>query len=232
MYKLLAAFLILPTGAMAQFSLTNQTDTFDDDQRYFAYGSNFSHFARSNFTSGGIHYAHHIDYSWSGFDEDDEPIDEIVVTARRRVARGWQLYMYLDLNFSGYQVCTNYTDGGHCNATETIYDPENIPIAGGCQTVTGSTGPLSGQQANDLNVEYLNSRATGSALITAGTTVLGYGVGGNIGALLGAAGGVVTSISGFVGELPYTAGDIVDWTLEVCNDGRGGVDSRLTVNIR
>jgi hypothetical protein len=217
---------------MAQTSLSNQSDTFGDDQRYFTFGSNFSHYARSNFTSGGIRYAHYIDYSWNGFDEDDEPIDEIVVTARRRIDRGWQLYMYLDMNFSGYEVCTNYTDGGHCNATEIMYDPENIPLAGRCQTVNGSTGPLTGQQANELNVDYLNSRATGGAIITGMTTVLGFGVGGTMGALLGAAGGVVTSINGFVGELPYTAGDIVDWSLEACNDGRGGVSSRLTVTIR
>lgn len=232
MYRLLIAVMLIPTGAMAQLNLSNQTDTFGDDQRYFAFGSNFSHFARSNFTSGGIRYAHYIDYSWNGFDEDDEPIDEIVVTARRRVDRGWHLYMFLELNFSGYEVCTNYTDGGYCNATEIMYDPETIPIAGRCQTVSGSTGPLTGQQANELNVEYLNSRATGGAIVTAATTVLGWGVGGSIGALLGAAGGVVTSINGFVGELPYTAGDIVDWTLEACNDGEGGVNSSLSVNIR
>lgn len=232
MHRLLIALLLIPAGAMAQTSLSTYADTFGDDQRYFNFGSNFSHYARSNFTSGGIHYAHHIDYAWTGFDEDDEPIDEIVVTARRRVDRGWQLYMFLDLNFSGDRVCTNYTDGGHCNAHATEYDLENIPIAGRCQTVSGTNGPLSGDEANALNVEYLNGQAAGSAIITGIGIILGRGVGGNIGALIGGTSGAITSINGFVGELPFTAGDIVDWTLQVCNDGQGGVNSRLNTTIR
>jgi len=232
MRKLLLLVLLAPLSALAQFGPSDDSDTFGGDlsDEYFNFSRNHSMFGAQDVFNGGLGYDN-VFYGWNGFDEDDEPIDEIIVTAKRRVDRGWELWLFIDWNFDGTQVCANYSDGGTCTHYDTFYDPELIPIAGGCQSMQGTLGPLTGQEANDLNVEYLNEQALGSAIITAGATGIGALVGGGAGALIGAAGGVVTTINGFVGELPFTAGDTVEWTLDVCNDGAGGVDSSLGVTI-
>lgn len=233
MRTLIMFALLCPISALAQLDLLSQTNSFYrlESGPYFNYGSNFSMLAIPNLTIDGLEYAHSINFAWNGFDADEEPIDEIIVTAKRRVNRGWELWMYMDLNLSGNEICTNYTDFGHCNVTQTVYDLARIPIAGICQTEEGQLGPLTGQQANELNAEYINEGQVGSTIVTIATTGVGLGLGGWPGGLIGAMGGVVTSISGFVGELPFTAEDNVVWSLTVCNDGEGGVDANMNVTI-
>lgn len=202
-----------------------------EDTTFFEFGPNYSVFAQRDVHLYGTRYEFAVNYSWYGFDDDEEEIDEIVVVAKRRVNRGWQLWSFVQWNLAGDLICTGYTDGGHCNMSQYVYDLKEIPVAGRCQTIQGETGPLTGTEANELNVDYLNGNAIGASLITASSAVLGSAAGGLPGTLIGAAGAIVTTMSGFIGELPFTAGDTVTWTLTVCNDGEGGVNSTMDVEI-
>ncbi|HNP37010.1 MAG TPA: hypothetical protein PKK10_14260 [Woeseiaceae bacterium] len=230
MRKLIILALLSPLSAFAQGTLGGTNDTFDGPSSYSDFGPNYSMFGQMNINMGGFLYQDHMNYSWQGTNDDGE-IEEVTVIAKRLVNHGWQLYSFINLNLTGEEICTNYTDGGHCNATDTFYDPNKTPIDEGCQTVTGHRGPLTGQEANDLNVEYLNGQAVGAAVLTAFSTGGGLAIGGAPGGLIAALGAAVATYSSFVGELPFKYGDNVDWTLEVCNDGEGGVNSTLHTDI-
>ena len=163
MRKLLALVMLMPMTAFAQLQ---EPDDEIQTEYWFQYGSNWSSHAWNDVTYGGNNYEHYVDYSWHSFldDEEEEPLDEIVVIGERQsFLAGWQLYAYLNLNLTGQEICTNYTDGGHCNVYEYVYDAENMPLEGGCQTIQGTTAPLTAQQANQLNNADVQSNAVGPA---------------------------------------------------------------------
>lgn len=165
-------------------------------------------------------------------------MDEIIVRAQRSQAGAqWQLMMELKFGDMYNRVCTNYTDGGWCNAYENQIDVANWPVAGGCQSVSGSTLPLSAGDAQALNLEHQQAEALidgglalgaalGAAVATSGQLVV-------VQLLAGGTVGLGTIVATYpdAGDFPFSAGDVVTYEIEACNDGAGGMDVTGSVTI-
>ena len=98
-----------------------------------------------------------------------------------------------------------------------------------------------------MNLEYQQNRAAVSGALTLGATIgaaIATRGGSALSRLLGAQSDVATvSASGAVGlgtilatypdagDFPFTAGDVVTYTITVCNDGAGGADADLDITI-
>jgi len=150
------------------------------------------------------------------------------------------LWAHLRLGYYKDKVCTHYSDGGDCLQTETRFGIG--PLDPKCQTTNCQSGPLTASRANSMNLQAAQASHAGAAITT---TLSGFAL-----AILTNGLGLAPAIqygtgiaagAGFMGltwpssvedlEAPYKAGDNVSWTLEVCNDGNGGVNATLSQEI-
>lgn len=238
------AFVIL-FGFGTTFGQTNDfNDTFgsmgDDSETYFSSGPNWTSLERTNFSELGSFYNYGNDSTWDGIDDGDEVIEEIIVTARRRVrpgGNGLELWGTLSFgNMFGEEICTGYSDGGHCIMTEIMWDEDELPLSPRCQSASGSTAPLTAAEAEQMNVDYLNNLNTSNivqgvlvgGLIT--TLTNGAAIPLWVRAMSGAAATVAIGSQGYTGDLPFAAGDVVTYSLSACNNGEGGVDGSISIS--
>ena len=238
----IAAFISMPAlgqdGDPAQY---HEETGFDAGDSVLFSGPNWTSFERFDFFENGHFFVHGIDYRWVSTDGDDEPIDEIVVKAKRRVRSGTggdlQMFGYLSLgDLLGRQVCAIYTDFGHCSAYKTVWEEDLIPLSPSCQTVSGQTAPLTQFEADEMNVAAINTQnaentvasitiGIGLGILSGGTSMPTY-----VSALLGTGGALALGIAGHTEGLPFAAGDVVTYSLTACNDGNGGVNATMSIS--
>lgn len=210
-----------------------------DTQMSFEFGQNYFWMGRDSFVELGNYWDYGMDLNWTGFDDEAEPIDEIVVVGRRRIGGRLELFGNFYFGAPYTRICSGYSDGGYCIGTSIrMADAKSFPLDPPCQQVTGTMGPLSPEQAGQLNLEHRQEQhfwsgvaytgaAIGATLATRGGAVLAA-------ILADGALGVSQLVSGWpqAGETPYQEGQTVTYTVSACNDAdNGGIDMTVDVEI-
>lgn len=169
---LLLVSLMISASAFAQIDENGDSDTFGGGTTYYELGANYSFLRQENFWEGGSFIDSRDNLVWTGFDDNDEPIDEIIVIgSRRQLGAYFELSAELEFGDMFNRVCDGYTDGGHCNSYDTIVNVETWPLANVCQTVSGTMGPITGEEANGLNLEYQQNVAAASGAAGIGASL-------------------------------------------------------------
>lgn len=246
---IILGMLLLSTHSLAQFerdmTFGNTLDQFDAGQIYFDFGPNYSFVRQDNFWDGGTFYDSRFDLSWNSLDDDEppeeeEPMDEIVVIGIRERQNLTSLWAQLTIgNWFGGTECTMYSDGGHCLIREPIIgDPDSFPLDPRCQTVKGVTPPLTMAQAEEYNLAAMQNEHFVNSLISTGAA-LGAAYltsGASLTTQLLATGtiGLGSLIAGMpdASSFQFDENDVLEYTLEACNNANGGVDSTLSLTIR
>ena len=229
--------VLLPAQSLG--GLLEESDTFLDSRLSFEFGQNFSWLGRDNYSELGSYWDHGMDLSWTGFDDDAEPIDEIVVVGRRRIGGRLELFGHFYFGAPYTRICSGYSDGGYCiGSSIKMADAKSFPLDPPCQQVAGTMGPLSPAQAEELNLEHRQGQhfwsgvaytgaAIGATLATRGGAVLAA-------ILADGALGVSQLVSGWpqAGDAPYQEGQTVTYTVSACNNtDNGGIDMTVDVEI-
>ena len=221
-----------------QFELAD-SEEWIEPQVAFEFGQNYSWLGREGYSELGSYWDYGMDLSWTGFDDEAEPIDEIVVVGRRRV--GGSLHLFGEFRFGApyTRICGGYSDGGYCIGSRIkMADAKTFPLDPPCQQVAGTMGPLSVEQAEKLNLEHRQEKhfwsgvsytgaAIGATLATRGGVVLAA-------ILADGALGVSQIVSGWpqAGDTPYREGQTVTYTVSACNnENLGGIDMTVDVDI-
>lgn len=205
----------------------------------FEFGENYTRLERANYTELGSYWDIGMDLSWKGFDDDAEPVDEIVVVGRRRIGGRLELFGRFHFGAPYTRICSGYSDGGYCiGGAVRVADATTFPLDPPCQQVTGLMGPLSAAQAEQLNLEHrqgvyfwsgvgYTGAAIGATLATRGGALLAA-------VLADGVIGITQMISGWPqsGDSPYREGQTVTYTVSACNNtDLGGIDLDIDVDI-
>lgn len=231
------AFAVAPvTSEAGEFA---DSEPFIDSQMSFEFGQNYSWLARDSYVELGSYWDYGMDLQWTGFDDDAEPIDEIVVVGRRRIGGRLELFGQFSFGAPYTRICSDYSDGGYCLGSHIkMADAKSFPLDPPCQQVAGTMGPLSQEQAEQLNIEHLQGQhfwsgiaytgaAIGATLATRGGAVLAA-------ILADGALGVSQLVSGWpqAGDTPYEEGHTVTYTVSACNDAdNGGIEMTVDIEI-
>ena len=228
---------LLPAPGLA--GQLEESEALFEPQTGFEFGPNYSWLGRDSYFELGNYWDYGMDLSWTGFDDDDEPIDEIVVVGRSRIGSRLELFGHFHFGAPYTRICSGYSDGGYCiGSSIRMADAESFPLDPPCQQVTGTMGPLSPEQAEHLNLEHRQGQhfwsgvaytgaAIGATLATRGGAVLAA-------VLADGALGISQLVSGWPqsGDTPYQEGQTVTYTVSACNDSdNGGIDMNVDVAI-
>ena len=239
-YTWIVAWLVMAVlPAKSLGGQLEERDAFFDTRMTFEFGENYYWLERDSYAELGSYWDIGMDLSWTGFDDDAEPIDEIVVVGRRRIGGRLELFGQFHFGAPYTRICSGYSDGGYCiGGAIRVADAKSFPLNPPCQQVTGVMGPLSAEQAEQLNLEHrqgvyfwsgvgYTGAAIGATLATRGGALLAA-------VLADGAVGITQMISGWPqsGDAPYEEGQTVTYTVSACNNNDlGGIDLDVDVEI-
>lgn len=176
------------------------------------------------------------------FDDDDEPIDEIIVRAKRRAANRLFLgELYANMDWAIFNTL-NYNQQTECQMIENVdpgtaccTEPESNPA---CMTTNYTVAALGQSQVNELNIAYsmLQNIESGSLSLTVGglSAIFTGGMSttaGMLTSLVATTGTWVASLPDRNSINPFAVGDSFTLTMTMCASTDGFSQPSTTINV-
>ncbi|HNP66189.1 MAG TPA: hypothetical protein PKH39_19845 [Woeseiaceae bacterium] len=235
---LVVVLLLSGQTAFAQFgfpSETNEPFGFEDRPTWNMSFTNYNVWENDTFYD-------RIDNHFYFADGANEPIDEIIVRAKRRAARRMFLgELYAQMDWFAYSQLS-YAQQSECQMIANI-DPgtscTSEPETSNCITTTYTVSALSQGQADELNITYSEIQDIDNASSSLQVGVLAALFTGGMSAnasvltsLLATAGSFASGMPDRNNINPFAAGDSFEMTMVTCSssDGFSGPNSSVTVN--